>query len=331
MKKIYGLVLVFSLFLACLSGLALQVADANFIGLYQGLPSIIIQSDGSVSPQTEYIKRDGNVYSLTADLQQKYVISINCSNIVFDGQGHIINGSGMIFWANLWHGYHSRGIAMENAVNVVIKDVTILGFTEFEGIYVNNCSNISILNVQSDKPLYLVSGGNNTVVKSRTSLVLLDILHSTVYGNNLSSLGIAESEKNLIYGNNISRASIDDGLINFWDNGSVGNYWTDYLSRYPDASEIGGTGIADVPYVIDGDNIDGYPFMQPVTITEEPEPPVQESEETGRRPIQDSREAEFFLFVLAGVVSTVLIAVVIAVLAYRKRHSSFNYGTSVFK
>jgi hypothetical protein len=35
-----------------------------------------------------------------------------------------------------------------------------------------------------------------------------------------------------------------------WDNGSVGNYWSDYQSRYPNATEIGDSGIGNTPYMI---------------------------------------------------------------------------------
>lgn len=56
------------------------------------------------------------------------------------------------------------------------------------------------------------------------------------------------------------------GSANFWDDGSVGNYWSDYLDRYPNSSEIGHTGIGKTPYVIDQDNIDRYPLMLPYDI-----------------------------------------------------------------
>ena len=35
-----------------------------------------------------------------------------------------------------------------------------------------------------------------------------------------------------------------------WDYGSIGNYWSDYLSRYPNATEIDHSGIGDTPYAI---------------------------------------------------------------------------------
>jgi hypothetical protein len=55
-----------------------------------------------------------------------------------------------------------------------------------------------------------------------------------------------------------------------WDNGTVGNYWSDYLTRYPNASEIDGTGVGDTPFYINPNNIDNYPLMEPATIPEFP-------------------------------------------------------------
>jgi len=52
-------------------------------------------------------------------------------------------------------------------------------------------------------------------------------------------------------------------LTNVWDDGypSGGNYWSDYEERYPNATEIDGTGIWDTPYVIDENNEDNYPIV----------------------------------------------------------------------
>jgi len=53
--------------------------------------------------------------------------------------------------------------------------------------------------------------------------------------------------------------------VQYWDNGypSGGNYWSDYFSRYPKATEISGTGIANTPYLIYSINKDNYPFLAP--------------------------------------------------------------------
>jgi hypothetical protein len=42
----------------------------------------------------------------------------------------------------------------------------------------------------------------------------------------------------------------------------LGNYWDDFVDRYPDAEEIDATGIWNTPYEIDGDS-DNYPLMEP--------------------------------------------------------------------
>jgi len=55
-----------------------------------------------------------------------------------------------------------------------------------------------------------------------------------------------------------------------WDNGTSGNYWSDYLTRYPNASEIGNTGVGDTPFYINENNIDHYPLMEPFIIPEFP-------------------------------------------------------------
>jgi hypothetical protein len=115
-----------------------------------------------------------------------------------------------------------------------------------------------------------------------------------------------ESENNLIVGNNIMNSSnpaIGDGTgIAFWgaSNNTIyhnnfinnpvqayddsfnspfsvniwndrypggGNYWSDYLTRYHNAKMMDESGMGDTPYVIDAQNKDRYPLMEPFTAT----------------------------------------------------------------
>ena len=59
---------------------------------------------------------------------------------------------------------------------------------------------------------------------------------------------------NTIFGNNFLGQNnfIVTSEMNFWDNGSMGNYWSDYL----------GTG----SYFISSNNVDHYPLTNPVDI-----------------------------------------------------------------
>jgi len=53
--------------------------------------------------------------------------------------------------------------------------------------------------------------------------------------------------------------------INIWDNGSEGNYWSNY-----NGTDSNGDGVGDTPYVIDENNQDNYPLMEQFIIPEFP-------------------------------------------------------------
>jgi hypothetical protein len=50
-------------------------------------------------------------------------------------------------------------------------------------------------------------------------------------------------------------------LANVWDKGSSGNYWSDYVTKYPSAVQVDSSGVWNTPYVIDANNTDYYPLM----------------------------------------------------------------------
>lgn len=74
-----------------------------------------------------------------------------------------------------------------------------------------------------------------------------EIWHNNIIGNN---------------GGNVQ--AYDDAGNNYWDNGSVGNYWDDYEDRYPSATNDGT--VWDTPYEINGTGLaeDEYPQVDPV-------------------------------------------------------------------
>jgi parallel beta-helix repeat protein len=96
---------------------------------------------------------------------------------------------------------------------------------------------------------------------------------------------LGDQHDNVIYHNNFIDNEVGNGLQvsmlppaanasvanpSIWDNGTSGNYWSDYLTRYPNASEIGNTGVGDTPFYINDNNIDHYSLMEPYTIPEFP-------------------------------------------------------------
>lgn len=55
---------------------------------------------------------------------------------------------------------------------------------------------------------------------------------------------------------------------NVWDNGTTGNYWSDYLTRYPNATEIDNSGTGNTSFFINENNIDRHPLMESAIIPE---------------------------------------------------------------
>ena len=92
--------------------------------------------------------------------------------------------------------------------------------------------------------------GNNITQKTECGIEIKDTVNNTLYCNNFVG-----NTKNV----NITGISNP----NFWDNGTIGNYWSNY-----DGIDSDGDGIGDTPHVIDNKNKDNYPLMNNITITE---------------------------------------------------------------
>ena len=101
--------------------------------------------------------------------------------------------------------------------------------------------------------------------------------YNTMLQNNISRNGygfyIESSTQNTIQGNNIvdndQQAYVSTGSVNNWDGGYPlgGNYWSDYdgTDLYSGSFQniTGSDGIGDSPHVIDDNNTDRYPLMEP--------------------------------------------------------------------
>jgi parallel beta-helix repeat protein len=99
----------------------------------------------------------------------------------------------------------------------------------------------------------------NTIASNYGGVFLSYSNHNKIYHNNLI--------------NNTNQATLYDSTNNVWhdDYPSGGNYWSNYNGtdsyRGPNQDKDGSDGIGDVPYVIDMDNQDNYPLMNPWTST----------------------------------------------------------------
>ncbi len=272
---------VFALALVCFAAINLicvQGIAAQFSG------DLTINSEGHITPQTAAVKQTGSTYILTADVSGS--ITIEQSNIVFDGNGYTLRG----------------GISISNVANVTLRNLTVTQLTPqnpTDGIVLNNTSNVLITNntvteIYVSEYFYLngaafyglrVTGGasnvitGNVIADNTFGAAFFSSQGNAVIGNNFvnNGLGFWEASNNTIFHNNFLNSGADNGLvfltpnsINAWDNGypAGGNYWSNYETVYHrtnknNVTELDHSGIGDIPYFIDAKNKDRYPLLLP--------------------------------------------------------------------
>ena len=246
-----------------------EVAKANPIA--PPLPAITIRNDGNVesSIYPPPITKTGNTYTLTSNITN-YRLSIQCSNITVDGAGYTLEG---IKYSAV------SGITIE-ANGVTIKNFNI-GFYDWAGINVTGSYN-TIIGNNIAEPLnfgvYLEGSYNNItrniLFASNYGVWLSNsALNNSIVENTLNRIGCL-GNYNKFYLNNFVDSS---GIIvylpqgytqgNVFDNGSMGNYWSNY-----NGTDVNGDGIGDMPYTIsenpaDANITDYYPLMSPINIS----------------------------------------------------------------
>jgi parallel beta-helix repeat protein len=174
-----------------------------------------------------------------------------------------------------------------------ISDNNISGNTA-SGIAIAGYSNTILKNTLENNLRGIGLGSTYSVVAENTirsnteSGIYLAGSENTISANSISNnkWGIyitpqlAASHANHLYHNNLNNVfnAFDNSssIVENWDNGypSGGNYWSDYTSRYPNATETNKSGIGNTPYLIWSDNIDNYPLITPFDITNQADTPL---------------------------------------------------------
>lgn len=168
---------------------------------WQGV--IWIRPDGSIDSGLGVIQRDGDIYTLTANISTDAspVIAIERGSIVIDGNGYTIE----MREGNYTMGY---GLILMHVNNVTIRNISIKGYC-YAACLFRSSSNNKVYRNNFLSPWLQISGFSN----------------------------------------------------NTWDNGYEGNYWSNY-----NGSDLNGDGIGDLPYIIDENNQDNYPLINPYWI-----------------------------------------------------------------
>jgi parallel beta-helix repeat protein len=278
MRSRFVLALGLTFFLLGLLDVAIKVERIEASG------TIYLRANGAVEGTDKIATVDNVTYTFVGNINDSIVIER--SNIIVNGNGHTLQGSGSgnAFYWHVINNVTVRSIDIRDfACGVYLASAslsTVSGNTitnsqigvRLDGGANNTISENTITNSQTGVFLYYLSNNNtvsgNTITNSATCGVSLRSSNNVVSGNTIanSHFGVyLDSGGNEIYHNNfINYTSPASAMASArWDDGypSGGNYWSDYLTRYPDAAENDSSAIWGTSYVIDVNNTDRYPLM----------------------------------------------------------------------
>jgi hypothetical protein len=211
-----------------------------------------------------------------------------CDITAYTNYGISVEGQSNLIAENLLNDGGNSGIELSGSFNIV--NANTINSIDGDGVVVdkgssNNIVSKNLLNTQTfDIQMF---GNSNTVINNTITsdgshgIIFYDPANANVLKgndiiNNWEGLGL-DTQANTIYLNNFVNNTYNVRLhffndtylhysMNVFDNGSKGNYWGDYIAKYPNAQEIGNSGVYNIPYVIDGSIIDNYPLTTPYII-----------------------------------------------------------------
>jgi parallel beta-helix repeat protein len=239
--------------------------------------TIYIRADGSVEPYYAPILRSGDVYTLTGDVSSDVDgIVIEKNDTVLDGAGHSVQGLNVEFSVGIYlmgvSNVTVRNIAVTSFENGVLLDMYSVNNVVAGSGFVGNDYGVSCWAFSDNNTLI----GNNMVANSLAAVWVVGSSNLTVAGNFVSGnqygVILESSSDDRIFHNslvdNVYQVSIYDSVA-AWDDGypSGGNYWSDYggedFCRGQFQNETGADGVGDMPLVLDVENCDDYPLVNP--------------------------------------------------------------------
>jgi hypothetical protein len=291
----------------------LLVFPARLASAQVANPEIHILSDGSVVPDSVPISRNGDVYTFEGDIYTQGIL-VEKPGVTIDGAGHLLMGP---YTGNqtLWtigagpnqtptNETFSIGVDLLNRsmMDLTVKNLNIKNFSI--GMYMWTAGSVVQGNSISNAIIGVLIQANGITVRDN---YISDNKHGLYFGE--TSAGNISANVQL-YGNSfVNNTKQLDGCVcidynlseavHTWDNGSRGNFWSDY-----NGTDSNGDGIGDTPYEIDVLNVDRFPLVENVGVQPTPNPAF-----------------EVTMWHVAGIIAVVIVTAVsaAAILARKKR------------
>lgn len=220
-----------------------------------------------------------NIINTTLKIDNSTQLTIKLNNITAQSDFSINNLSNSLISLNIINIEH-YGITMKNTQFVEINNNTLIkgkkDWWYYYGILIENSYKDKIINNSINgysRGLY-VSGANATEIKYNNIIsneygmyicyASTMIYHNYIYNNSGKGVKCEYSDTSIIWMNNFMNNSIYSGQATGYaqfDNGTFGNFWSDYIICYPDAKNNGV--FWDNPYYVPGslDYFDYFPLV----------------------------------------------------------------------
>ena len=224
-----------------------------------------------------------------------YVALVNCTNITVQTLNLSENGQGILL--------ASTTNSIITKINVTNTNDGVYLYSSSNNSIIENCltNNVQGISFSSSRDnifsgnqvtnnwcgIRLGSSSNNTLstnnINNNSVVIIFEYssnnnsVSRNLIENNTCCISFLDSSNNTFFRNtflNNSEHFTDLGMsapwlfapsINIWDYGEEGNYWSDY-----NGADSDGDGIGDTPYIINEENQDNYPLMEPTIIPEFP-------------------------------------------------------------
>jgi len=228
--------------------------------------------------------RNMNIQNFTTGIISGANNTLSGNTLTGNGVGIDLTGDDCFISGNEMTDNGHAFVSMGSSRNVISGNVMSNNEYGFQGT--PNYSFISGNNITNNKfyGLYFLYSVNNTIsgnIIANNGWAGIDFVHC--WNNNISENNIVGNDRgiNFLFDstpsfnntmcsnnfvNNAVQVSIGNVSVNVWDNGTFGNYWSDFQTKYPNAKEVGNSGVWDTSYFIDANNEDNYPRVKPVVI-----------------------------------------------------------------
>ena len=256
-----------------------------------------------------------------------YLALVNCTRMIVENI-HFNTQGILLAWT-------TDSLITNNNFSSNYGDSVILNYASNNNITKNNIDANSGAGIRLTYSTQNTVSGNSITRNQIGIFLIYSADNNTITENNIAhqdiGINFRASSNNLIYHNNFvnNTKQVYDAYWeargqpffyilpskNIWDNDypNGGNYWSNYVNEYPEAEELGNSGIWETPYIIDENNQDRYPLLNPFATAPGQVPKVPDAE-TPITPTEDSFPTSLVLILTA---STAIVGV--GLLVYFKK------------